>query len=361
MTDQPPPPPGNYPPPPPGNYPPPPPGNYPPPPPGNYPPPPPGGYPPPPPAGYPPPPPAGYPPPPPPGYPPPPPPGAQGYPPPPPPGYPPPSPGGFPPAGGPGFGQSYSVGDAFSWAWNKFSKNAGPLIVATLVYGLVVVVLQAIISLVSSAVSPSDYSSYSSDATSFSFSYGMSGVGSIIVSIIGWFLSLIVAAAIQSAYIGGILDIANGQQVSMGSFFRPRNIGNVIIAGLIVGIVTTIGFILCVIPGVIASIMLMFTVVALLDRNLSPVDAVKSSFDLSKANFGNVILAWLVLIATFIVGALLCGVGLLVAAPVATLFLVYTYRILSGGQVAELNPQPLPPGPPQGGPQLNPQPLPPQQ
>ena len=339
MTDQPPPPPGGYPPPPPQ-----------------------GGYPPPPPpSGYPPPPHQG-------GYPPPPP-GAPGYPPPPPPGYPPPHQGSYPPppAGypppGPGFGgaQAFSVGDAFSWAWSKFSKNAGPLIVATLVYGLVVVVLQAIISLVSAAVSPSDYSSYSSDATSVSFSYGMSGVGSIIVSIIGWFLSLIVAAALQSAYIGGILDIANGQQVSMGSFFRPRNIGNVIIAGLIVGIVTTIGFILCIIPGVIASIMLMFTVVALLDRNLSPVEAVKSSFDLSKANFGNVILAWLVLIATFIVGALLCGVGLLVAAPVATLFLVYTYRILSGGQVAELNPQPLPPGPPQGGPQLNPQPLPPQQ
>ena len=121
------------------------------------------------------------------GYAPPPPGGAPGYPPPPQGGYPPPSPGGFPPAGGPGFGQSYNVGDAFSWAWNKFSKNAGPLIVATLVYGLVVVVLQAIISSVSAAVSPSDYSSYSSDATSFSFSYGMSGAGSIIVSIIGWF------------------------------------------------------------------------------------------------------------------------------------------------------------------------------
>ena len=63
MTEQPPPPPGNYPPPPPGNYPPPPPGNYPPPPPGGYTPPPPpqGGYPPPPPQGFP-----GYPPPPPP-------------------------------------------------------------------------------------------------------------------------------------------------------------------------------------------------------------------------------------------------------------------------------------------------------
>jgi uncharacterized membrane protein len=340
MTDQPPPPPGNYPPPPQGGYPPPPPpGGYPPPPPpGGYPPQQ-GGYPPPPPGGYPPPPQQG-------GYPPPPP-GAPGYPPPPPQaGYPPP--GGYPP-GAPGYGgaPAYSVGDAFSWAWNKFTNNAVPLIVATLVFGLVVIVLQSIISLVSAAVSPTDYSSYSSDASGFAFSYGMSGAGSIIVSIIGWFVSLIVGAALQSAYIGGMLDIANGQEVSIGSFFRPRNIGNVIIAGLIVGIVTTIGFFLCIIPGLIASIMLMFTVVALLDRNLSPVDAVKASFDLSKNNFGSVIIAWLVLIVTFIVGALLCGVGLLVAAPVATLILVYTYRILTGGQIAALNPQPLPPQPPQ--------------
>jgi uncharacterized membrane protein len=335
MTDQQ-PPSGNYPPPQGGHPPQPPPGGYrPPPPPGGYPPPP-GGYPPPP-GGYPPPPPPG-------GYPPPPPPG--GYPPPPPPGgYPPQPPGqGFPYAtgpgwgGGPGGGAPYSVGDAFSWAWNKFSKNAVPLIVATLVYGLVVVVLQTIINLVSAAVSPTDYSSYSSDEIGFSFSYSMTSAGGIIVSIIGWLVSVIVGAALQSAYIGGILDIANGQQVSIGSFFRPRNIGNVIIAGLIVGIVTTIGFFLCIIPGLIATIMLMFTVVAVLDRNLSPVDAVKASFDLSKNNFGNVILAWLVLVVTFIVGALLCGVGLLVAAPVATLFLVYTYRIISGGQVAPLTP-----------------------
>jgi uncharacterized membrane protein len=164
-------------------------------------------------------------------------------------------------------------------------------------------------------------------------------------------VSLIVGAAVQSAYLGGILDIANGRQVSVGSFFRPRNIGSVIIAGLIVGIITTIGFFLCVIPGLIATIMLMFTVVALIDRNLQPVEAVKTSFEISKANFGNAILAWLVMVVTFVVGALLCGVGLLVAAPVAILILVYTYRKLSGGQIAELNPQPLPPSPqPQAGP-----------
>ena len=35
-------------------------------------------------------------------------------------------------------------------------------------------------------------------------------------------------------------------------------------------------------------------------------------------------------------GLLACGVGIIVAAPVAALFMVYTYRRLSGGQVVPL-------------------------
>ena len=39
-----------------------------------------------------------------------------------------------------------------------------------------------------------------------------------------------------------------------------------------------------------------------------------------------------------LVGVAVCFVGLIVAAPVAALFLVYTYRELTGGQVAPLTP-----------------------
>jgi uncharacterized membrane protein len=44
------------------------------------------------------------------------------------------------------------------------------------------------------------------------------------------------------------------------------------------------------------------------------------------------------MVATVFVGALLCGVGLIVAVPVAALILVYAWRRLSGGQVAPLTP-----------------------
>lgn len=323
MTEN--PPPGGYPPPPPGGYRPPPPpsgGGFPPPPPG-------GGYQPPPPppgSGFPPQDPGGYPPPPAGGY------GApQGFGP-PQGGFPPPQ--GYPPVGGP---PAYNVGDAFSWAWNKFTKNAVPLIVATLVFVVVVAALQGIINVVQMLVSPGE-TSYVADDSGLSFSYAATGFAGILVSIVGWFLTLIVTAAIQSAYLGGIFDIANGQQVSVGSFFRPRNISNVVIASLITGVISTIGYFLCVLPGLIASFLFMFTTIAVLDRNLSPVDAIKSSFETVKNNLGPALLTALAAVAVIIVGFLLCGVGILVGAPLATLLLVYAYRSLNGGYVAPATP-----------------------
>jgi uncharacterized membrane protein len=155
-----------------------------------------------------------------------------------------------------------------------------------------------------------------------------------------------VIAAIQSAYLGGLLDIANGQPVAIGSFFKPRMVGSVILATLIIGIATAIGS-LCFILGIVIGIFTLFTTVAIVDRSLSPIDGIKASVDITKANFVPVLLTWLVAGAIAVVGALLCGIGLIVALPVAALLTVYAYRRLTGGQIAALNPQPLPPQPPQ--------------
>jgi uncharacterized membrane protein len=319
---------------------PPPPGNYPPP--GGYPPPPPqrGGYPPPQQGGYPPPPQQG-------GYPPPP---QQG-------GYPsPPQQGGYPPATTPGYGgyggaPQYNIGDGFSWAWNKFTNNAVPLIVSALVYALIVGVVYGIMYGLAFALAPDPVSSYESSEYGFEYSTSTAfGAASLIVLILGSLVMFVVVAAIQSAYIGGVLDIANGQEVTIGSFFKPRSIGNVIIATLIIGIATSIGYALCILPGLAVALFTIFSIVAVIDRNLPAIDGIKASFEIVKANVVPVLLTWLALAAIVFVGALVCGIGLIVAIPVAALLEVYAYRRLSGGDVAALNPQPLPPqqyGPPQ--------------
>ena len=134
------------------------------------------------------------------------------------------------------------------------------------------------------------------------------------------------------------MDIANGQPVTIGSFFKPRNVGSVLISSLIVGIAVSIGSFLCVIPGLVVSIFTIFATLLIIERNLSPVDGIKGSIDIVKKNFVQVLLMWLIIGVITTVGVLLCGVGLLVAGPVATLFLVFSYRRLSGGQVAPLTP-----------------------
>jgi uncharacterized membrane protein len=333
MSDQPPPPPGGNYPPPGGNYPPPG-GNYPPPG-GNYPPPggnnpPPGGNYPPPGGGYAPPPPPGG------GYAPPPP-APGGYGPPPQGGYPQPgAPGGYPPAAGPGFpgAQELNVGEGFSWAWNKFTKNAAALIVPALVYGVIIGILVGGVYGLAFALAPTQ--TYESYGTSYSYEASF-GFASILTLIIGYLILMVVAAAMQSAYLGGLLDIANGQPVTIGSFFKPRNVGSVIVASLIIGIAAGI-LSFCFIGGIVVSLFTLFAIVLIVDRNASPIDAIKQSFEITKNNLVPVILALLVIYAIAIVGALACGIGLVVAVPVAGLFLVYTYRKLTNGQIAPLTP-----------------------
>jgi len=209
------------------------------------------------------------------------------------------------------------------------------LLVPTLVFGLVYVVLQAITQTIGAMFSTVDTTSTGSYDYSASISMG---TGGIVVSIIGGLVMLVVMGAIQSAYIAGMLDIANGVPVTIGSFFKPRNIGNVIIASFLSGIITTIGTLLCIAPGIIALIMLFFTVVAVVDRNLPGIDGIVTSFNIVKANFGPVALTWLTTIGVMLVGVVACGVGLLVAYPVASLITVYAYRRLTGGAVAPLTP-----------------------
>ena len=59
-------------------------------------------------------------------------------------------------------------------------------------------------------------------------------------------------------------------------------------------------------------------------------------------------LSLLVQYAVVLVGAIICGIGLLVAVPLTLLIQVYTYRKLSGGQVVELDQAGFQQGPPQG-------------
>ncbi|WP_226832129.1 hypothetical protein [Brachybacterium sp. FME24] len=107
----------------------------------------------------------------------------------------------------------------------------------------------------------------------------------------------------------------------------------IILTALLVMAITTVGFILLYIPGLIATVMLMFAIPAAA-RGASPVAAVKESFTLAKNNLGTTILACLVLaVIGGVVGAFL--ITFIALIPFAVLFQVGMYERLSGRELPE--------------------------
>ncbi|WP_241387296.1 hypothetical protein [Rhodococcus sp. CH91] len=285
------PPPGNYPPPPGGSYPPPgnypPPGSYPPPSGGNYPPPgdypPPGSYPPPPPGGNYPPPPGDY--------------GAGGI-------------------GGPATNR-LTVGDAISYGWSKFRGNPGVWIVFMLIAFLVQGLISGIFNGFDGGI---DITTETTDFTLLNF------VGSIVSAIVGYL--------IQAAFVRGALSEVDGQRPAFGTFLQVGPIGAVIVAGLLVAIGTSIGFVLCILPGLAFAFFTWWTMQFVIDRNQDAITAIKSSINAVRSNAGTLFLLALALLGINIAGTLLCLVGLLVSVPVSIIAVTYAYRVTTGGPVA---------------------------
>ncbi|GFP47210.1 hypothetical protein MKANGN_10880 [Mycobacterium kansasii] len=335
---------------------------YPPPPPppgyGTTPPPPGYGAPPPPPPGYGAPPPGyGAPPPPPPGYGPPP--GGYSAPgynaPPPPPGYGPPgapAPG-YPPQ--PGFGgqpkSGFNVGEAISWAWNKFTKNVAALVVPLVIYGLTMAAVIGIPLAIAFATAQTTTTTvveydYSYHTTSAEFS----AIGWIL-TIIGYIALFFVVAYMHAGLLTGCLDIADGKPVSIGTFFKPRNVGAVVLTSFLLAVGAMI--LSCTIVGpLVLAFFAQFAIAFVVDKSLSPIESIKASIATVRGELGSSALSWLVQYAAVLIGELACLVGMVVGVPVAALVQVYTYRKLTGGQVVPVEqtapPGGYPPGPPPG-------------
>lgn len=242
------------------------------------------------------------------------------------PGYPPPgyAPAGYGPSafGGPAEPR-FDLGEALSWALNKFGKNAAALLVPLLGYAVLLVIVAApwllALTRTPSADAPRTVPSEQ-----------------LIIVALGYVAVMVTTMFVQAAYLSGCLDVADGKAVRIGSFFRPRNFGSALVTAVLVGLLVGLGSLLFVIPGLIVAFLTQFANAFAIDRSRSPIAAVKASFTTCQANIVGALLCWLAQAVVLLAGQALCGVGLVVAFPLAMLIQTYSYRRLSGGWVAPI-------------------------
>lgn len=256
------------------------------------------------------------------GTPPPPPPGGYGTPPPPPP----PSYGGYgaPPTGP----QPYDVIEAVKYGWKKFAQNAGPF----LIMGLLTLVVVGVLSTIGSVLG-GDFDTSGTSGTQYGVSAGI-GAGFSVLGTIFNILANIVGVFLTAALTRGALDATEGRKVEIGAMFTRWNAGQILILAILVGIGTMIGFILCILPGLVLAFFTWFANYFVVGEGQGAIAAIKSSFRFTADNIGNLILLFLLAVVIVILGACACLVGLLVAIPVTTIAGAFTFKVLRGQPVA---------------------------
>ncbi|MDX2355347.1 hypothetical protein [Dietzia sp. PP-33] len=203
--------------------------------------------------------------------------------------------------GGPSMTGKVSATDAISAGWQMFKNNPLPW------------VLIALAMFVANGI-----------ASSISNSQSMS------VAFVGTILTVAVSFLFQAFVIRGALLEVDGHKPEIGDFFKLHNFGAFVIAAILVGLATTVGFILLIIPGFVVAFFLYWTLHFVVDRNMTAIDAMKSSVNAIKSDAGNLLALALLNILVVVVGFLALFVGLLVAVPVVTLASVYAYRTITG-------------------------------
>src|SRR4051794_1064315 len=193
-----------------------------------------------------------------------------------PPPPPPPPPGGIePPA---------DIGAAFSYGWRKFTQYAGPVILITLVAFVGIAVFQ-VISFVAQRS-------------------GSGGFGSFFLALVFGGLAALLGFVLQYGMVRAALAITEGREPTFAEAWNMERFGPFVVAAILQGLITFVGYLLCIIPGIVAAFLLFFTPFFVIDANMAPTDALAASFNLVKSHAGVLVLFGIVAVIVYFAGAI---------------------------------------------------------
>ncbi len=200
--------------------------------------------------------------------------------------------------------KSFSIGEAVSYGWDTFKKNAWLFITLAAID----LVLNSIPNIVSRETSPEKN----------------------LIGLLVWLAS----TAIQIGIVTITLKVLDSKKTGMSDLFQNiscywRYLGATILYGFIV----LIGFILLIVPGVIWAIKYQFYGYLIIDKKMGIMESLKKSGEMTKGVRLDLFGLGLVLLGVIILGALVLGVGLLAAIPTVWLATAYVYRKLSKATV----------------------------
>jgi len=173
------------------------------------------------------------------------------------------------------FDYEFRTGEYLSRGWELFQKNAGLFIA----YGLVYLLIQSVLA--------------------------------------SFFVGVFLHGPLAAGFYIVAAKTARGEVIDFGDFFKGfERFLPLFLVGLVTNILTSIGFVLLIIPGIYLSVAYLFAIPAALWLTDDFWKSMEISRKVIGRNWFSVFGFGIVLVLIFIAGGLACGVGVIVAVPV---------------------------------------------
>lgn len=201
-------------------------------------------------------------------------------------------------------GTSIAVKDMLSFGWATFERRPWFFI------GIVVILMVAsgIVNAIISAI------------------FGVEGAGAFFSNIASFLVNTLVSMGIANVFLKAHENVYT---VTWSDIWHPQPFLKFLGAYFLQSLIILIGFVLLVIPGVMAMVVLAFTSYLVIDKGLGPIEAINESMRLTKGERWNLLILLVALIFVNLIGLLALLVGLLVTIPVSVLAIVHAYKTLS--------------------------------
>lgn len=199
--------------------------------------------------------------------------------------------------------EKFMIGEALSFAWQK-------------VRGRIFFFAGVFLLLYASQVPLQILSQNEGENTSAGF---------IILMIVTFFVQLLFGTGV----IRIMLDVVDKKTPSFESLYSQYLLlFRYLLTTIVIVIITAIGTILLIVPGIIWAIKYQFAPYIVIDKKAGVFEALAESGKITKGQIWKLFVFALASAGIYILGFLALGIGILIAAPVVSLALAYIYRKL---------------------------------
>ncbi len=226
---------------------------------------------------------------------------------------------------------TFSISEALAFGWETFKKNVGFFIILVVILGIFQFGVSFLVSWLTGETNV--YVNVGSTQYQQTKEGVFAGNPAIVtlLNVISTIISLLISIGMMKIF----LDFVDGKKGDLKDLYQQYPLAlKYIGASILEGLIVLAGFLFFIIPGIYLAVKLSMTTYVVVDKKAGPIDAIKSSYEITKGNWWNLVFLGVVSGLIAIAGALALLVGLFVAIPVIMIAYAFAYRKLSGSIVA---------------------------